>query len=325
MIEPGTHILQWHITHRCNLRCSHCYQRDFSRELPAEQLCKVLGDYIAFLNGRSLHGQISLTGGEPLLHPAFFDLAEEIRRAGLSFSVLTNGTLLTEETAARLARLGPVFVQVSLDGLRKNHEAIRGKGSFDRALMGIDTAKRHGLTVHVSFTAQHCNYRDLAGLSLLCRLHRVDKLWYDRVVIPKAEDNSRISLIGEEFDSLCRSAGRLAKLRLVSCERALQFQHCPGAKVYHCGAGGDLLVLLADGSVMPCRRLPFVIGNIREHSIEEIISESPLMQELREAPLPDGCKICTKKELCRGGARCIALAQLSSWKEKDPGCRFRQP
>ena len=233
---------------------------------------------------------------------------------------MTNGIVMTEERAERLARLEPVFVQVSLDGPERIHDAIRGKGAFDRAMLGIDTLKRHGLTVHVSFTAQRENYRRLTRLALDCRRHKVDKLWFDRVVIPKEEDTEGLSLSPGQYASLLRTAGRLNRLGLVSGDRALQFQTCKNGRCYHCGAGGNLLILLADGSVMPCRRLPFVIGNIREASLEEIVSGSAVMRDLRETPIPDACQNCPHAAACRGGAKCIAQARTGSYKEKDPDC-----
>ncbi len=323
MQYEGRHVLQWHITHRCNLRCAHCYQDDFTASMPREVLFSALEDYAAFLEKHALLGQINLTGGEPLLHPDFAELAQAIRKKGIALGILTNGTVITEAWAEFLEKLQPVFIQVSLDGPEKVHDTIRGKGSFDRAMLGIDALKRHGLPVHVSFTAQRDNYRRLTGLALVCRLHKVDKLWFDRVVIPKEEDKDGLSLTADQFALLLKTAGRLNRFGLVSGSRALQFQTCRKGRCYHCGAGGNLLILLADGSVMPCRRLPFVIGNIRESSLEEIVSGSEMMKELREAPVPEACRSCRYAESCRGGARCIAMAKTGLWNSKDPDCKVR--
>ena len=309
----GKHILQWHITHRCNLRCVHCYQEDYTASMPRAELFSALEDYASFLEKHAFLGQINLTGGEPLLHPDFADLAKTVRAKGIALGVMTNGTVVTEERAELLAHLTPVFVQVSLDGPEKTHDAIRGKGAFDRALLGIDILKRHGLPVHVSFTAQRDNYRKLGQLARVCRRHHVDKLWFDRVVIPQEEDTEGLSLSPEQAAELFRTAGRLNRRGLVSGDRALQFQTCPNGRCYHCGAGGNLLILLADGSVMPCRRLPFVIGNLRDASFEEIVSGSALLQELRDTPIPAACLPCPLAAACRGGARCIAQARTGSF------------
>ena len=69
---------------------------------------------------------------------------------------------------------------------------------------------------------------------------------------------------------------------MVSNGRALQFCGDPCAEIYRCSAGGNLLILLADGSLMPCRRLPVIIGNIRDGSLRE--SDLPTVQEKTGLP-----------------------------------------
>ena len=316
----GGHVLQWHITHRCNLRCSHCYQADYGAQMGREALFAALDQYERYVRARALHAQINPTGGAPLRHPDFSSLAREIRRRDMDRGVLTNGTLIGEETAERLAELRPVFVQVSLDGCRRSHDAIRGPGAFRAALAGIDALKRQGVRVNVSFTAQRKNVRELPRLSRICRAHKVDKLWFDRVVIPREEDTERLSLSTEEFRALAETAARLRQKGLVACERALQFLPCADGSCYHCGAGGELLIFLADGGIMPCRRLPFVIGNLRDGELADILAGSERMRELREAPIPEACRSCAHADRCRGGAKCVTYARTGSFYGKDVNC-----
>ena len=318
------HILQWHITHRCNLRCAHCYQEDYQLEAPEALLREGLDKYLRFLEGRGLPGQVNLTGGEPLAHPGFWSLAGDIRRHGLRLGVLTNGTLIDAGTARALQALGPVFVQVSLDGTRERHDAIRGRGTFDRALEGIDRLKAAGATVLVSFTAQKGNWRDIAPLSRICKKHRVDKLWWDRVV---TGDTQRLALSTEEFREAARLAARRRRryrrgdgASLVNCGRALQFLATGRPCRYHCGAGGDLLIFLANGDIMPCRRLPFVIGNYRGGELEDILRASEIMRQLAAPYVPEGCEGCGHLDRCRGGARCVTYAQTGRLDVKDVNC-----
>ncbi|MBQ5490414.1 MAG: radical SAM protein, partial [Oscillospiraceae bacterium] len=169
----GEHILQWHITHRCNLRCAHCYQSEYASEMSGEELFPALDKYERFLEEKHLHGHINLTGGEPLVHPDFFRLAREIRRRNMDLGILTNGTLIDREKAILIAELRPLFVQVSLDGTRRIHNTVRGSGSFERAMRGIDWLKKEGVSVHVSFTAQRTNLNQLRPLARVCRVHKV--------------------------------------------------------------------------------------------------------------------------------------------------------
>lgn len=157
--RQNTHVLQWHITHKCNLRCKHCYQDDYEQEAQWDDLMATLDKYERYLQEKNLRGQINLTGGEPLASEHFFPLIEEIVKRGIKFAVLTNGTMLNQIKAARLAKYCPVFVQVSIDGSVPTHDKIRGKGAAAEALRGIDYLKEFGTKVLVSFTAQRCNWK----------------------------------------------------------------------------------------------------------------------------------------------------------------------
>ena len=189
----GWFTLQWHITHRCNLRCTHCYQDDYAAFGSREALANVLG------------------------------LLREARERGVTTAVLSNGTLIGRREAVRLQACGVDYVQISLDGMERTHDAIRGKGSFARAVAGIRALRERKIFVTVSFTAQRGNLGELPKLARFCDDIGVNKLWYDRVVIPAAEDKDHLSLTAEEFARLSRRAAKLNRKGQVSCARALQF------------------------------------------------------------------------------------------------------
>ena len=327
------YYLQWHVTHACNLRCVHCYQGEYQSHMPRDELFRALdsfSEYMEELGDENVEPQINLTGGEPLLHPDFHELCEEIRRRGYRLGVLTNGTLMDGAAAERLAGLRPVFVQVSLDGTRKVHDAIRGEGAFQRAIRGIDLLKEKGVRVQVSFTAQRLNCGSFPGLALVCRRHGVDKLWWDRVVTEGPEQAETLAVTTGQFRRLVAETNLLRSLEkrrggkpTVSNSRALQFGHDPCAEIYRCSAGGNLLILLADGSLMPCRRLPFIIGNIRDGSLREIVEQSPVMAQLRRPYIPRGCGDCRRLSRCGGGARCVTYARTGQLDVRDVNCFYR--
>ena len=334
------HYLQWHILHKCNLHCRHCYQEDYSAFMEYPDLMSLLDKYLEYIQLHNYEGQINLTGGEPLLHPSFFQLAEEIRMRGLRLGVLTNGTLITRETASALARLTPVFVQVSLDGPARIHDDIRGKGNFEKALAGIDLLKENGIRVLVSFTAMKVNCHSFRGLAAICAAHRVDKLWWDRVV----SDDPALYLTTEEFKMISREAAHLAKkYPCISNSRALQWipdEHFSvGEKllkfllgnwiregkgdtcIYECSAGKRLLIALPDGSLMACRRLPFVIGHIDDtDNLSDLVDRNPVMRRLARSVFADKCMKCKFYLECGGGARCVTYSQTGKLDLPDVNC-----
>ena len=316
----GFFTLQWHITHRCNLRCSHCYQDDYSAFSSRKSLEAVLNQYSRLLEEYGFKGYLNITGGEPLTHPDLFWLLEEAGNRGITTAVLTNGTLIGRREAAELKRLDVDYVQVSLDGLRETHDKIRGEGSFDLAIRGIRELKAQRIYVTVAFTAQRENYKELSRLADFCNNFGADKLWFDRVVIPKNEDKNNLSLSSKEYSALCRKASRLNRQGKISCARALQFIPCREKTIYSCNAGNRLLAILADGTVMPCRRLPIEVGNVTQSELLTIYRESPELIKLRKSEIPEKCKPCKYAQSCRGGAKCIACAKSGRYDIPDPDC-----
>ena len=93
------HVLQWHITHRCNLHCTHCYQEDNAGELPFAALESFLHQYLDFCSACHFKGHINLTGGEPLISEHLFPLLDLLEAFRVTFGLLSNGTCITGETA----------------------------------------------------------------------------------------------------------------------------------------------------------------------------------------------------------------------------------
>ena len=316
------YVIQWHITHLCNLRCKHCYQEEYNNHMKQEDFYIILDKLENWLKDKDLIPQINLTGGEPLLHPNFFEFLEEIVKRKIKFSILTNGIMIDKGIAKKIKYYNPLFVQISLDGIKETHDKIRGEGNFEKALQGIDNLKNEGVKVLVSFTAQKSNYKDFKELAKICQNYKVDKLWWDRVVTQDEE----LYLSTEEFKELVIDCNNLIHgfhlfnhYSCVTNQRSLQ---CIGTKDcgYRCNAGKGLIVILADGSVMPCRRLPFVIGNIIEDNLEVIIKGSPIMKELSEFYAPKECYNCKDLNRCFGGSRCVTYAQTGKLYKKDINC-----
>lgn len=130
-------ITVWNITRTCNLRCVHCYSDSMAMQYPGEltweQMEKVVEDLAAYQVPSLL-----LSGGEPMIHPRFFDLVDLATEKGLKLTISTNGTLITPEKAALLKAANVAYVGISLDGIGKIHDEFRRKeGAFDAAVRGF--------------------------------------------------------------------------------------------------------------------------------------------------------------------------------------------
>jgi len=132
------------ITNQCNLRCSYCShftsKGDVDQDLPT-------GEWLQFFEelNRCTVMDVCLQGGEPFVRDDFKELVEGIVRNHMRFSILSNGTLITDDAAAFLASTGRCnSVQISIDGsVDTTHDAFRGKGNFHRAVSGLKSLMKY--------------------------------------------------------------------------------------------------------------------------------------------------------------------------------------
>jgi mycofactocin radical SAM maturase len=163
--------ITWEVTLGCNLHCDHCLSGSGpGHQRPNELNTAEAREFIAECDEMDVF-QVNIGGGEPFIRPDFMELLEELTERNISTCVSTNGTQLDKETLDRVEAMEPLFLQVSLDGLRADNDAIRGDGVYDQV---VDTLSRLadrdiGTTVNTVVTSQ--NVRDLPEIYDLAREH----------------------------------------------------------------------------------------------------------------------------------------------------------
>ncbi len=330
-------LLQWHVNDQCNLKCKHCYQEGQTTQMPSfDVLLNILRQYDDLLNsfprnaGTGRRAHINLTGGEPFLHPHFFDLLELLCTDHfVSYGILSNGTLVTPHTAKRLKALRPAFVQVSIEGTRETHDQIRGEGSYQKAMEGINNLVAAGIATYISFTAHRRNYLEFPDVVRQGRKLGISRIWADRLIPcgngaalmdDLLDQNETAAFFGIMETSRKKRWPFLSKKNDVAMHRALQFL-AGGGEPYHCTAGNTLISILPNGDVLPCRRMPVVVGNVFEKPLKEIYAEHSFLKLLRdETTVSHGCEQCMYNQFCRGGLRCLSQAVNGTPFQADPGC-----
>ena len=109
-LSVDTFTLQWHITQACDLHCKHCYDRSQRQALPFETAMGVLDDLYSFCKEMCVAGQITFTGGNPLLYPRFMDIYKEASDRGFGIAILGNPTPIGEiKKLVDIAKCRPIF------------------------------------------------------------------------------------------------------------------------------------------------------------------------------------------------------------------------
>jgi MoaA/NifB/PqqE/SkfB family radical SAM enzyme len=143
------------ITTTCNLRCKHCLQSDYSKLFMAIEKARWIIDTI--INTGVF--EISIIGGEPFAHPQACDIIRYAHDCGLAVGLTTNGSLITNEYIRRMSGLDNLSIAVSIDGIGRDHDYIRGSGVFAKIDQTIRQMIEAGIEVEAMFTITSYNIK----------------------------------------------------------------------------------------------------------------------------------------------------------------------
>lgn len=342
-------FLQWHITAKCDQRCMHCYMYDSpfyesetNNELSLSDCKSIIDDFTGTLSDLSTKGSIYFTGGDPLLREDFFEILEYTSKKSLyPIGIAGNSYHLDYNTALKLKEYGVFMYQISLDGLSDTHDRFRKPGSFKDALRGFEVLNKAGINSMCMFTLSKQNMDQLIPVIRLAAEIGLAGFDFDRIVpvgsaknlkeeiIEPLEYKELLLKVDEEYKSL-RAKGYKTQFGykdslwgLVLDEKSIMSTQVLVPEGYclkrGCLIGFAGLAILADGSVMACRRLPITIGKLPRQKIRDVFFNSPVLNELRQFDGLEKCSSCDNIKNCKG-CRAIAYGYYGSYYSKDPGC-----
>src|SRR5919204_2618211 len=126
------HVLLAHIipTRRCNLACTYCNEYDdFSPPIPIDEMIRRI-DRLAYLKTAI----VTISGGEPLMHPEIETIIRRIRHHGMIAGIITNGYLLTPKKIAALNAAGLEHLQISIDNIQPDDVSKKSLKVLDKKL-----------------------------------------------------------------------------------------------------------------------------------------------------------------------------------------------
>jgi len=293
--SPSLRYLELQITSRCNLRCRHCYLGNPPPvDMPLETVVSIMEQFEEMQGLRLL-----ISGGEPMMHPEFPAINKAIGRFGFRTVLLTNGILIDRKTAANL---NFHEAQVSLDGIGGSHDVLRGKGSFEKAMNGVNALRHVGKDVSVATMIHAANLDDFPGMEALMRELAV-KEW--------------------EVDMPCVSPDTpsFASLRVPYRQGASYMRYGYGGGLhtsshgYACGA--HLCAVMPDGGVAKCGFFTGEqAGNVRE-------GLRTCWERIRPIELQRLSCDCPYLEDCRGGCRYRAMLEKDIYGPDPLQCYLR--
>jgi len=311
----------WEVTYACNLSCIHCVSdsgRKKYGELTTEQCLQVIDTMSAMKVF-----QFNIGGGEPFMREDFLDLMDYSHEKGIVTCISTNGTLIDDEVAGRLAHK-LVYMQVSLDGATPaSNDAIRGKGSFRKALNALEFLRKRDIEVSVNTVLTKLSFPELDALVDLAASFGA-KLRISRFR-PSGRGKKNWSQLNVSREQMLSFSDWLSLHMVVSTgdsffsvshedRRSLGLNMCGACKLTCC--------VSPLGEVYPCAFLQereFLAGKLPVESFAEIWENSPIFHSFRDLEIKS-CESCVRFDFCHGGCPAIAYHTQRRLGLPDPEC-----
>jgi MoaA/NifB/PqqE/SkfB family radical SAM enzyme len=260
-------------TMRCNLNCAGCSTRGYTTkiDLPLETIDRVISE----AKGLGMYF-ITTQGGETFLRKDMFNIYE--KHDDVYFQVYSNGTLIDKKTANRLANLGNVEVNVSVEGFEKETDSRRGKGVWKRVMEAMDNLSEEGCIFGFSATMTRQNADALTTDEFIDLM--VDKGcylgWYFQYLPIGKEPDLEMMPTPQQRNRLRQQVSKWRDTKEIFIG---DFWN-DGPAVEGCIAGRSFLHINNKGDVEPCAFVHFAVDNIHGKTLWEVIN-SPFFKAVR--------------------------------------------
>ena len=290
------------LTARCNLSCRMCYVRHSAGDMKQRTKELTAGQWLDLARQAKDSGMVFLllTGGEVFLRRDFFEIYEPLTRMGLVLTLFTNGTLISNEIAERLAQAPPSRTEVTLYGATaESYEAITGvPGSFAACCSGIEALVSRRVPLGLKTTLTRQNVGDLEAMRKMA--HDWGLPFNAAWLVSKRRDGLPSDVSG------CRlSAADCVELE--ATDRASAHEMTEAAlreplieendDNFYCAAGKAAFVVSPSGEMNACIDLPFPTARPLEigfgqawEAVQQFVDSAP--------PLSDECRRCDTRVFC---------------------------
>ncbi|MBN1879713.1 SynChlorMet cassette radical SAM/SPASM protein ScmE [bacterium] len=358
-ISPWNHespmMFDLSLTGRCNLKCAYCFYADEMvgrTDLPLESWLQFFRELKALAVRH-----VTLSGGEVFIRSDLWQLIDAIIEARMRYSILSNGTLITEKTLEQVVSGKRPYrmdsIQISIDGsCSEIHDKSRGRGSFSKALRSLKMLKEAGLPVVVRVTVNRHNVDDLENTARLLIEEIGLSGFGTNDAMPMGAGcahQGSITLTPDQRIKAMRTlvmlekrypggisalAGSLAEWHMF---RDMEKAKASGHKserwrmgtLSSCGCMFQKLAVHHDGMIAPCNMLADAsLGYINETLIKDVWQNHPLLKEMRNRatiPMSDvsGCRDCEWIPYCNGGCPGVEYTRTGQMNRANPDSCYR--
>ena len=337
--RPRLDSLIFEAMQRCNHACLHCYNvwqaepsllaaRSPQGQLDTARTLAVLGMALDEIGCR----HVTITGGEPLLRRDLSAIFDFLRERNVRISLISNGRLLTDLTAASLIQRGvEAFELPLLSHERETHDRLSASAeAWDAALSAMASIRKHHGRVVASFVATRLNIDHLYQAVRLAFGFGAQAFMFNRFI----PGGRRRLHLREQLPSVEQVRTALAVAEAapagfcipIAC--SIPIQPClidtrayPHMGFGYCGIGTERAYYTLDpfGNLRPCNHSSMILGNLLESAFSDLVEGERL--HCYAAALPASCTGCEQRLVCQGGCKAAAEACYGSADVTEPFLR----
>lgn len=329
------------ITDMCNLKCLHCSQKNKYREssiLYMEKWKEII-DIVSENNVAS----ISVTGGEPFLHPNIMNIIKHIKSKQIGISLLTNGLLLDDgmiDFLSIVLNKKTDVIKISIDDIYDNYTRFRNGADFDILIQNICKLKKKNIPIQATMVVTDINFTHMIDVYLFCIEHKIDTIRFmplfehEMSDLKCAKDDELLL----EFDKIlshyyaCNDDIAIISDPLPLSYSLLTWLEETQPSIYKklsidkfvCPAGVVSCEIDENGFVYPCSYLnmeELVIGNILDEDFRDKWKNSVKWKSFRNRnPNNEVCLGCKQKSNCLGGCPASSFYKSGKFGTGDRNC-----
>lgn len=335
---------QIEITSCCNMHCKHCRAANKkNRSITMTQVAKIL-DFIELNKENDF--RITVSGGEPFIHPQFVKIIKQIKERGIEDVIITsNASLITKAKLEQLneLKMKNLCIQLSLDSIvPEKHDSFRGyKGAYQSVIKAIELIKSYeDIKTSIRMTVTHDTFEEVSDMIDFAYKMNVERIGIGAVIPVGAGESGSLTLNSQEkrafLETMAKKKREYANRLDVTTEDPLKFvienspwEYCEGdcdideGFFGGCTAGVTGFNVNAEGIVTPCAVLFEPILNINDYNnvkeMTKAYENSQIIKSLITRKYSGKCGECKFNRIC-GGCRAIAKGLTGDFMGTDKTC-----
>ena len=319
------------VTSKCNLHCKHCRVNEIERDLSIDEL-KIIFNKLEDFKPRG----VFISGGEPLTRRDIVEIVKESKKLAPVTILNTNSLLLTEDLLKKLIDAGLNYIQVSLDGVEKDHDFIRGDGTYKKTIEKLRLINKYKdkIKLHINSVVSKVNLDSMEEFAhQILDVENIDvQIFGFKRFIPsnvlkntsalgkeglkKLYDN--LTYLQEKYKNKTIIASDMPMKNIYQQERVREIMNKYNLECAGCSAGVNGISIRNDGTVTPCTLLYISCGNILADGLDDVLRNVD-MEKIKKRELSGKCGTCKYKMIC-GGCRAAAYQISGDYLAEDSEC-----